>query len=116
MVVVTMMVATMMIIPPTHISSLTTRIPPLTPILSPVPSCQVCACQKVFQAAHTVLLGDLKSCEPVNIRGKNKGDKADKGDKGDRGENNGVGRSVRSLKWLQPQFDSNVARYAHSEI
>ena len=43
---------------------------------------QVSACQKVFQAAHSVLLQDLKSCEPLK------------------------GRNVRSLKWLQPQFSS----------
>ena len=56
-------------------------------------SMQVVTCQKVFQAAHNVLLGDLKSCEPLNEKG------------------SGVasGRRVRSLRWLQPQFDSSTS-------
>ena len=53
---------------------------------------QILACQKVFQAAHTVLLEDLKSCEPsLGGKGKIKG-------------------NVRTLKWLQPQYNSN-SRY-----
>lgn len=62
-------------------------------------SMQVTACQKVFQTAHSILLGDLKSCEP--IKGKSTGAVSSSG--------SGSGRYVRTLRWLQPQFDSTTS-------
>ena len=62
-------------------------------------SMQILACQKLFQAAHTVLLGDLKSCTPSRTKGNTT--KVGKSTET---------RNVRSLGWLRPQFDNGSSR------
>ena len=62
-------------------------------------SMQILACQKLFQAAHTVLLGDLKSCTPSRTKGNTT--KVGKSTET---------RNVRSLGWLRPQFDNGPSR------
>ena len=72
-------------------------------------SMQVTACQKVFQTAHSILLGDLKSCEPIKGKGTGTGAVSGNGGGSGSGSGGGSGRYVRTLRWLQPQFDSTTS-------
>ena len=62
-------------------------------------SMQILACQKLFQAAHTVLVQDLKSCTPSKAKGSMR--------------RVGVSteiRNVRSLGWLRSNVDKGSSR------